>query len=60
MIRIYSDEYRKNDLAVREYKITIFGIPIYYAKYTSTNNEAVRNLTKIENKKVHICGFTRN
>lgn len=53
------DEYRNGNLAVRTYKITLFGFPIYVAKFTSTNRDAIIKLTPIEEKKVHVCGFSR-
>lgn len=52
------NEYREEDLAVRDYKITVLGIPIYAAKFTSTNNLAVKQLTLLSKLHVHVKGFT--
>lgn len=51
------DEYRQGNLAVRDYRVTLFGIPVYKARFTSTNNLAVRQLTVLEENKVNIKGF---
>ena len=51
------NEYREGYLCVRDYKITFLGIPVYRAKFTSTNNEALRKLTIIKESQLHIKGF---
>lgn len=54
------DEYREGNLCVRDYKITFFGIPIYRAKFTSTNNIALKNLTVLKKEEhINIKGFIR-
>lgn len=60
IIKMHRDEYRNGDYAVRDYRITFFGLPIYVARFTSTNNDAVRKLTILKQKQHHICGFTHN
>lgn len=60
IIKMYREEYCKENIAIRDYKIYFFGIPIYKARFTSTNRDAVRVLTVINKKQVHICGFTSN
>jgi len=57
---MYRDEYRAGDYGVRDYYITIFGIPIYSARFTSTNNQAVRTLTILKENTVNVKGFTTN
>ena len=58
IIQMHRDEYREGDYAVRDYHISLLGFPIYSAKFTSTNNDAVRKLTIVKQKQHHICGFT--
>lgn len=41
IIKMTRNEYREGNLCVRDYKITFFGIPIYRARFTSTNNQAL-------------------
>ena len=57
IIKMTRNEYREGCLCVRDYKITFFGIPIYRARFTSTNNEALRRLTVFDNSQLHIKGF---
>lgn len=57
MIRMTRDEYRQGNLAVRDYRVTLFGIPVYKARFTSTNNQAVRQLTTLKENKINIKGF---
>lgn len=59
MIKIVSTEYTDGASAIREYTLKIFNICIYKAKFTSTNNEAVKKLTIIRPITSHICGFTK-
>lgn len=54
------NEYREDNLCVRDYKITFFGIPIYIARFTSTNNEALQKLTVLKESQLHIKGFLIN
>lgn len=58
IIKMHRDEYRDEYLAARDYYITFLGIPIYSARFTSTNNDAVQKLTVFKNKQIHVCGFT--
>lgn len=51
------NEYREGDLGVRDYRITFLGIPVYTARFTSTNNIAVRQLTILKESQLHIQGF---
>ena len=51
------NEYREGHLCVRDYKITFLGIPIYRARFTTTNNEALRKLTTMKESQLHITGF---
>ena len=60
LINMTRDEYRKGHLCVRNYRITLSGIPIYCARFTSTNNQAVRQLTVLSDTKTAICGFSKN
>lgn len=57
IIKLTRDEYGEDYLCVREYKLTFLGIPIYRARFTSTNNEALRKLTIIKDTQLHIKGF---
>lgn len=57
IIKMTRNEYREGYLCVRDYKITFLGIPVYRAKFTSTNNEALRKLTIIKESQLHIKGF---
>lgn len=59
IIKMNRDEYRKGNLAVRDYRITLFGFPIYVARLTSTNRDAIIKLTSMEEKTLHICGFSK-
>jgi hypothetical protein len=60
IVKMNRDEYRKGNLAVRDYRITLFGFPIYVARFTSTNRDAIIKLTSMEEKTLRICGFTNN
>ena len=57
IIKMTRNEYRKDCLCVRDYKITFLGIPIYRARFTTTNNEALRKLTVLKESQLHIKGF---
>ena len=57
LINMTRDEYRSGHLGVRDYRITFLGIPIYCARFTSTNNQAVRQLTVLSENKTIDCGF---
>jgi len=59
VLKFSRNEYRDGNVAARDYYVTFFGIPIYSARFTSTNSEAIQKLTSI-NKQIHVCGFTRN
>ena len=50
IVKMDRNEYRNGRLAVRDYRITFLGIPIYVARFTSTNNEALRKLTVLQEK----------
>ena len=54
------NEYREGILAVRDYRVTFLGIPVYVARFTSTNRDAIIKLTPIEDKTLHICGFNKD
>ena len=54
------DEYREENVAVRDYRVTLFGIPLYTARFTSTNRDAIVKLTPFEENTLHICGFTNS
>lgn len=60
IIKMQRNEYKNGDLAVRDYYITFFGIPIYGARFTSTNHDAVRLLTTLKQKTTNVCGFTNH
>lgn len=60
IVKMDRNEYRNGILAVRDYRITFLGIPIYVARFTSTNNEALRKLTVLQEKSLRVCGFTNN
>lgn len=52
-----SNEYVKDKTAVSEFKVKIFGIPVYRSIETSTNSAIVAQLTK--NKSIKkITGFS--
>lgn len=54
---MWRSEYREGNLCVRDYKVTFLGIPVYRAKITSTNNDALRKLTVLNNTQTYIKGF---
>ena len=56
---MHRDEYRNKHLAVRDYKITFLGIPVCKARFTSTNNDALRKLTVYNEDQVRINGFKK-
>lgn len=56
MIKVLTEEYREGDLAIRTMKVTLFHIPIFRYRKTSTNNLAVRQLTVVK-KSSNIKGF---
>lgn len=60
ILKFSRHEYRDGDLATRDYYITFLGIPIYSARFTSTNNDALQKLTVYPKKNIHVCGFTIN
>lgn len=60
LIKVNRDEFREGYLGVRTWLITFLGIPIFRARLTSTNNQAVRQLTVIEEKRTRIVGFNNN
>ena len=57
LINMTRDEYRSGHLGVRDCRVTFLGIPIYCARFTSTNNQAVRQLTVLSENKTVVCGF---
>lgn len=57
IIKMTRDEYRKDNLCIRDYKINFLGISIYIARFTSTNNEALRKLTILKESQLRIKGF---
>lgn len=48
MIKTLTQEYREGDLAVRVHIITLFNIPIFTSKNTTTNNAVVDQLTALK------------
>ena len=59
IVKMHRDEYRNKHLAVRDYKITFLGIPVCKARFTSTNNDALRKLTVYNEDQVRINGFKK-
>lgn len=57
MIKQETKEYSEDGLAVRTIRITLFGVPIYRFKKTSTNNKAVAMLAKASQSK-KVIGFS--
>lgn len=57
MINYKVKEYSNDGLAVRATKVTLFGIPLYKAKETSTNRIAVSQLATVKNS-TKIKGFS--
>jgi len=59
MINYKQNVFRDGNLAVKTIKITVFGFPILSARITSTNSQAVRQLTVTVNQKDNnkIIGF---
>lgn len=57
ILKMIRNEYRKDFLCVRDYKITFLGIPIWVARFTTTNNEALRLLTVHKDLHTQIKGF---
>ena len=60
ILKMTRDEYRKDYLCMRDYRITLLGIPIWSARFTTTNNDALRLLTVKELPHTHIKGFNTN
>lgn len=57
MIKQETKEYSEDGLAVRTIRITLFGVPIYRFKETSTNKDAVAQLTAAP-KPTKVKGFS--
>lgn len=57
MIKTTKNEYREGHLCVIDHKVTLLGIPIYRARITTTNNDALRRLTILDESQLHIKGF---
>lgn len=57
MIKQETKEYSEDGLAVRIMRITLFGMPIYRFKETSTNKAAVAQLTTAP-KPTKVKGFS--
>ena len=57
MITQETKEYSEDGLAVRTIRITLFGVPIYRFKETSTNKAAVAQLTTVS-KPAKVKGFS--
>lgn len=57
MINYKVKEYSNDGLAIRVAKVTLFGIPLYKFKKTSTNRIAVAQLTTAKNS-IKIKGFS--
>lgn len=47
MIKVLTKECREGDLAVKTTEVTLFHIPIFRYRKTTTNNLAVKQLTVI-------------
>lgn len=60
IVKVKRNEYSSGNLAVRDYIVTFLGFPIYSARYTSTNIQAIHQLGEIKTKQLHVCGFTYN
>lgn len=56
MVKQETKEYSEDGLAVRTIQVTIFGVPIYKFKKTSTNQAAVAQLSSAK-KSVKVKGF---
>lgn len=57
IIKIKTKEYREGCLGVRTYKVTFFGIPVFVANHTSTNNQVIKQLTSLDDNKTTVTGF---
>lgn len=57
MIKQETKEYSEDGLAVRTMQITLFDVPIYRFKKTSTNKAAVAQLTTVS-KPAKVKGFS--
>lgn len=57
MIEYKQSVFREGNLAVKTVEITFFGFTIFHARITSTNFQAVRQLTVTVNKNNQIIGF---
>ena len=61
MIKINKKEYIKDDIAVRETKITFIGITVFKRYSTTTNNNTINVLSKVETIKPRaIIGFKKD
>lgn len=60
MIQSIKNEYVKEGLYIKDYKVTVFGIPIYTSRFTTTNTEALKKFTAPSQRKHRVCGFTIN
>ena len=57
MIKVLTKECREGDLAVKTTEVTLFHIPIFRYRKTTTNNVAVKQLTVISQPPI-VEGFT--
>lgn len=59
IIQMKREEYSDGKVAIRDYKIFLLGIPVYIAKFTSTNREAVKLLAVEKRNQVSVKGFNK-
>lgn len=59
IIKMTRDEYSNGEIAIRDYKILFLGIPVYRARFTSTNRDAIK-LLATKPKHTQIQGFFNN
>lgn len=57
LIKMTRNEYREGYYCVRDYNVTFLGLPVFRARFTSTNNQALRQLTVFKDAQLHIEGF---
>lgn len=57
IVNMTRTEYSDNNIAIRDYKISLFGIPIYVARFTTTNRDAIKLLATVKQNKTYIRGF---
>lgn len=57
MIKMLTKEYREGDLAVKVTEVTFLCIPIFKYKKLTTNNQAVKLLTSINQPIKKVNGF---